>query len=121
MVLLVGWTCVRYLRGDASPGSAVTAVQRSLLAWFLFIPAVFPWYAIGLIAVTALRPRAWLLILSGLWGLYYMLFYYEYNDMQDTWSTGTRALEHGLLWIAIGVESLAERRVGNRRNMNGHP
>ncbi len=118
VVLLVGWTCVRYLRGDASPGSAVTAVQRSLLVWFLFIPAVFPWYAIGLIAVTALRPRAWLLILSGLWGLYYMLFYYEYNDMPETWNTGTRALEHGLLWIAIGVESLAERRIGNRRNIN---
>ena len=60
----------------------------------------------------------WLLILSGLWGLYYMLYYYEYNDMPETWNTGTRALEHGLLWIAIGVESLAERRIGNRRNIN---
>ena len=110
IIFAIGWICVRYLRGPASPGSAIAAVQQSLLVWFLFIPAVYPWYAIGLIAVSALRPRVWVLALSGLWGLYYMLFYYEYNEMPDAWNTWTRALEHGLLWLAIGVEMLSDRR-----------
>lgn len=102
--LAAGW---RMLRVGSDPYALVTAIQATLLIWFLFTPAVFPWYAIGLLAVSTLRIRAWGVALSGLWCLYYMLFYFEYQEdlhapgWVDRWSIRAQWLQHAPIWILL--------------------
>jgi hypothetical protein len=98
--------------GDAlSADALVLAFQTALLGWFLFTPAAYPWYAIGLLAVSTLRPRLWAVVLSGAFGLYYLLFLFEYREYPPYWATYTQALEHGLVWLAVVVPLRAAKTV----------
>lgn len=97
-------------RGQSATLDLARAMQIVLVAWFLMTPAVFPWYAIGLIAVSALHPRIWMIALSGLSAAYYLLFYYEYHQMAPEWETWTRLIEHGLIWSVLVIEELRAAR-----------
>lgn len=114
--LAAGW---RMMRAGSDPHGLVTAMQVTLLIWFLFIPAMFPWYAIGLVAVSALRIRTWGVVLSGAWCLYYMLFYLEYQeDAHDPgwvehWTLCVQWLQHAPVWLLL----LADAWHGKRGNV----
>jgi len=87
------------------PAALVGALQRVLLCWLLLTPAVFPWYTVALIALLALRPTFWGVVMSGALGAYYLLFLYDYRDYpsEDAWKLWTQGLEHGLIWVAVVV------------------
>ncbi|MBI1390606.1 MAG: hypothetical protein GC154_19420 [bacterium] len=86
-------------RGDA----LIFATQGTLLAWFLFLPAAFPWYATSLLAVSAMRPRFWVFVLSIAFALYYVRFHILYHDLSQSWSYWVRAVEHGAVWSTLGL------------------
>lgn len=92
---------------DAMADNVILAIQGTLLAWFLFLPAVFPWYATSLLAVSALRPRPWFFVLSIVFGLYYVRAYVTYHDMHQVWMIWIRVVEHGSVWLALGLDWLA--------------
>lgn len=94
-------------RGDVT--RLATALQVALLTWFLFLPAAYPWYAVGLIAVSVLRPRPWVVVLSGAFGLYYFHFWIDYHELGSVWHGWTVLVEHGTVWAAIGVPFLWNR------------
>ena len=48
--------------------------------------------------------------LSGAAGLYYLSFYYEYQQFPEAWWTWTRLAEHGLIWGTLGFAWLQSRR-----------
>ena len=94
----------------------VGAFQVSLLCWFLLLPTAYPWYAVGLLAVSALRPRPWVVVLSGAFGMYYLIFLYDYRDYPAYWELWTRGVEHGLVWLSILIPSGARvLRIIHRR------
>ena len=79
----------------------VKALQITLLGWLLLLPAVFPWYAVGLIAVSAVNPRGLIVLVSISLGLYYLLFLADYREYPGSWRTMIQIAEHGLIWIGI--------------------
>ncbi len=89
-------------RGDAD--RLVASMQLTLLTWFLFLPAAYPWYAIGLIAISVLRPRPWVIILSGAFGLYYLHFWVDYQGLPATWHTWIVVIEHGVVWASLAAD-----------------
>jgi len=91
----------RYLRSSGTFDDFVWALQVTLLTWLLLMPASYPWYAVTLIAISTLRPKPWLVVLSGAYGLYYLLFLYSYRDYPDAWPYSTKLIEHTLIWLAI--------------------
>jgi hypothetical protein len=99
----------RLRNGGSSPDTLIAAIQATLLCWFLFLPAAFPWYAVGLLAVSALRPRPWVLVLSGAFGLYYLLFLCEYRDYGEHWKVIIQTVEHGLVWLTLALTLAIER------------
>ncbi|GMV91852.1 MAG: hypothetical protein AMXMBFR82_16300 [Candidatus Hydrogenedentota bacterium] len=90
-------------RARGNFGRLVAAVQWTYLAWFLFLPAAYPWYAIGLIAVSVVRPRLWVVVLSGAFGLYYLHFWIDYHEFPATWHAWTALIEHGAVWTSLAV------------------
>lgn len=77
-----------------------------LLLWFLLIPTGFPWYAIPIVSLAALKRGAnrllWpILLLSGVFAAYYMVFYFDYHHYSIGWWTWTRRIEHGLVWASM--------------------
>ncbi len=104
MAVAVPW--VR-LRSRGSPVDLIGVCQWVLLFWFLLLPAPFPWYAVVLAALLPATPRFALtapavVALSGAAGLYYLSFYYEYQQFPEAWWTWTRMAEHGLIWGTLG-------------------
>ena len=92
------------LRGERT-GALITRIFASLAIWFLLLPAPFPWYAIPLVGLASLVPwsrmASWAVVLSGLLGLYYLSFLFEYRGLDPQWWTATRVVEHGLIWTAL--------------------
>lgn len=90
---------------ENSFGSLCKNLQWILLVWFLLIPAAFPWYALPLAALAALRadtvPARVCLVLSGVVGLYYLNFHYEYHGFGEEWWLATRIVEHAAIWGSI--------------------
>ena len=102
------------LRSRGSPVDLIGACQWVLLLWFLLLPAPFPWYAVVLAALLPVTSRFALttpavVALSGAAGLYYLSFYYEYQQFPEAWWTWTRMAEHGLIWGTLGVAWLQSR------------
>lgn len=114
LVIAVAVPWVR-LRSRGSPVELIGVCQWVLLFWFLLLPAPFPWYAVVLAALLPATPRFALtapavVALSGLAGLYYLSFYYEYQRLPEAWWTWTRLAEHGLIWGTLGFTWLQSRR-----------
>lgn len=80
----------------------VRAWQWPLLAGLLLAPTFFPWYLVGLLAISTLRPRGWAVVLTGAAGLYYLLRHVEAQNWAATWQYATLAVEHGLIWAWLG-------------------
>ena len=76
----------------------VRAWQWPLLTALLLAPAFFPWYLVGLLAISVLRPRSWAVVLTGACGLYYLLRHVEAQGYAPAWQYATLAVEHGLIW-----------------------
>lgn len=125
-VMLVGVVALVlaiHMRGeehDLAHSSAVDplirAVQYTLLAWFLLLPAPYPWYATGLLAICALRPRAWAVVLSGALAIYYYSFLHEYRNHPDAWLLWAQAIEHGVIVLAVVATAFHGSRT--RRKLN---
>ena len=103
------------LRPRGSPVGLIGVCQWVLLFWFLLLPAPFPWYAVVLAALLPATSRSALtapaiVALSGAAGLYYLSFYYEYQQLPEAWWTWTRLAEHGLIWGTLGFTWLKTRR-----------
>lgn len=94
-------------RGREVTTRTIIAMQGVLLCWLLVTPAVFPWYAAGIIALAAVQPNLWVIAMSGSYGLYYLLFHYSAHGFAPHWSVGTRAIEHGVIVLALCVQLLA--------------
>ncbi|MCP4644347.1 MAG: hypothetical protein GY851_28145 [bacterium] len=94
-----------------SADALVLAFQTALLGWFLFTPAAYPWYAVGLLAVSTLRPRLWVIVLSGAFSMYYLLFLYDYREYPPYWTTYTQVAEHGVVLLAVVVPVVVGRVV----------
>ncbi len=86
--------------------SLIDAIQMTLLVWFLFLPAVFPWYLISLIAISALNPRTWILILSGTAFAYYSFFLISYRDYSENYRYGIQLAEHLIIWVTLMISIL---------------
>ena len=111
VAVAVPWVRLRS-RGSAD---LIGACQWVLLFWFLLLPAPFPWYAVVLAALLPATSRSALtapaiVALSGAAGLYYLSFYYEYQQSPEAWWTWTRLTEHGLIWGTLGFTWLKSRR-----------
>ena len=103
------------LRSRGLPVELIEVCQWVLLFWFLLLPAPFPWYAVVLAALLPATPRFALtapavVALSGAAGLYYLSFYYEYQQLPEAWWTWTRLSEHGLIWGTLVFAWLHSRR-----------
>jgi len=90
-------------RGPRTLDRLVASLQLTMLAWFLFLPAAYPWYTVALLAITALRPRPWAILLSGILGLYYLHFWIDYQELPPRWHTWVQVAEHGSIWAALAV------------------
>ncbi len=90
-----GQSCVEWL---------LKGSMAVLAAWLLTAKAVFPWYAVPLIALAASRPRFWVLGLSGAFAAYYLLFLAEYRagPAAASWKAVITAVEHGAIWLGLG-------------------
>lgn len=106
VALLAAWRLWRSPRG---PDDLVLCMQTTLLCWFLLSPACFPWYIVGLVALCALRPRAWCVVLTGALGLFYVLRYADYCGWPEKWQFAVRLFEHGVIWTSLAAAVL--RRV----------
>lgn len=90
----------------ATPKQAAEAIidafQAVLLAWFLFLPIAYPWYATALLATCALRPRPWACVLSISFCLYYLPYL---NLMRYPFVCGVavRSVEHGAVWLTLAL------------------
>ena len=104
-----------YLYGD-SPEDLIWALQTTLLGWFLFLPAAYPWYMVGLIALCALRPRGWAVVLSGVLVLYYLHFYVAYHDLDPSQKIWINGVQHLAIWIAV-LGPVALKFIRPRRDM----
>ncbi|MEE8347962.1 MAG: glycosyltransferase family 87 protein [Acidobacteriota bacterium] len=109
-VLLIGMVAVGFpwLRKSQDVASLVGDFQWVGLLWFLLLPSAFPWYALFLVVLLPLKPQpsgpsAATLVLSGVIGLYYLSFYYEYHGFPNVWWGITRGVEHGLIWISLAL------------------
>jgi hypothetical protein len=89
------------LRRDASIDRLIGVIQYTLLGWLLLLPAPYPWYATSLIAVCVLRPRVWVIVISGALAVYYYSFIHEYRGHPDGWLYLSQAIEHGAIWMAV--------------------
>ena len=69
----------------------------------MLLPAPYPWYATALIAVSVLRPQIWAVVLSGSLAIYYYSFIHEYRAHPTNLLHLSQAIEHGTIWLAIGV------------------
>jgi hypothetical protein len=96
---------VPFLRGGRSVESLATCFQWVLLIWYLAIPTPFPWYAVPLVALAVTRPAGSAtivtIVLSGVTGLYYLSFFYEYHEYPGHWWIWTRVVEHSTIWITL--------------------
>ena len=106
------------LRSRGSPVELIEVCQWVLLFWFLLLPAPFPWYAVVLAALLPATLRFALtapavVALSGAAGLYYLSFYYEYQQLPEAWWTWTRLAQHVLIWGTLGFTWLQSRRRGD--------
>jgi hypothetical protein len=106
--LLIPW--VRRSRSASKVGEDF---QWILLLWFLLIPTPYPWYATPLVALAVVRPlrppSIATAVLSGVVGLYYLSFFYEYNDYAGIWWAWTRGIEHSIIWITLGLALALQR------------
>ena len=121
VAVAVPWVRLRY---RASPVHLIGVCQWVLLFWFLLLPAPFPWYAVVLAALLPATPRFALttpavVALSGAAGLYYLSFYYEYQQFPEAWWTWTRMTEHALIWGTLGFTWLQSLRRGDFQSPSG--
>jgi hypothetical protein len=93
----------RLWSSPARPSDLAWTVQTTLLAWILLTPASYPWYAVGLITISVVRPQPYVVVLSGAYAAYYLNFLYLYHDYPETWNSWTKAIEHGAIWLALIV------------------
>lgn len=99
--LIAAWRVYR-CDVDQLPETVPAAMSAIALFWFLLQPAAFPWYAVTAIALGALRPGLWIVVLSGVFAFYYLLFYVEYHDL-PAWHKQLIALvQHVPVWLAFG-------------------
>ncbi len=93
-------------RSRAQADGLIQGLQVTLLMVFLLPPTCLPWYVIGLLAISVLRPRGWCVVLTGALGLFYMLRYLDYQGWPDGWLTAVRTLEHGIVWLSVTIALL---------------
>ncbi len=105
----LGWAAWILLRGRGAPLQLVRAMQGTLLVWMLLTPTAFPWYTAGLLAISAFRPRLWVVVMSGALGLYYTVFLYSYRDYPPIWDSATAWIQHGAIWAAVLMAPLLQR------------
>ena len=94
---------VYLLRRESSTERFILVLQITLLCWFLLLPAPYPWYAVSILALAALRPSAWAVVLSGALAVYYYSFIHEYRSHPDVWLAWSQFLEHAAVWIALAA------------------
>jgi len=94
-------------RGSRSGEELAVDFHWILLLWFLLIPTPYPWYAVPLVAIAAIRPveapSLTTIVLSGMTGLYYLSFFFEYQEYAGSWWIWTRVVEHSIIWCTILV------------------
>jgi hypothetical protein len=105
--------------GKDESGRLAAAMQWTLVIWLLVMPAVYPWYAVGLVALSVLRPRWWLVVLSGALALYYVRFLVPYREWDPRAGLAARIVEHGVLWLAL-IWSAAAARVSAMGRTSTH-
>ena len=93
-------------RSEATTEQLIAAMQATLLCWFLLLPAAYPWYAVGLLALAPFRPRPWAVVLSGSFALYYFIFLIDYRELPPGWKLVVQAVEHGLVWAALAATTV---------------
>ena len=106
LIVLVMAIVLPWLRYARTLPELAGDFQWIVLFWFLLLPSPFPWYALPLVGLLALRPReagisGALVVLSGSVGLYYLSFFYEYHDYRSLWWGLTRGVEHVVIWLAL--------------------
>jgi len=111
----LAWAVWLYRRPSLSNDTLIRAWQAALLLWLLVMPASFPWYAIGLLAISTMRPRLWTVVLPGAMGLYYANFLFTYRGYAEAWRYAALALQHGAIWLSIGFPWFRTCRIGRQR------
>lgn len=80
LLLLIVGLCVRVARRGAAPRRFPDAAVIVLVAAFCIAPVQNPWYLVGAVPLVAIqrRPFVSVIALTGLLGIRYLSFYYEY-------------------------------------------
>lgn len=114
---LIGAVAIWLALRRRSASSWVAAVQVSLLWWFLLLPTCFPWYVVGLVAVSVLRPKSWVVVLTGVLGLYYVVQYAGYRPEVPLSQGLIQLIEHGVIifWLLFEIVRSAARSRSRQR------
>jgi len=117
-IVAVGAICaaIYVYRRDASIPRLITAIQYTLLGWFLLLPAPYPWYATSLLAICVLRPRLWSVVISLALATYYYSFIHEYREHAEHWLSISQAIEHGAIWLALALSFVAAKVAPDNSN-----
>ncbi len=113
--LFMAW---RYYNQSDTIENLFSTAQTILLIWFLFLPAVYPWYAVGLIAISALKPTGTVVVLSGVMGMYYLTFLISYRDYPANWNVVVQIIEHGIMWSWL-IGAAVVCKFGHTRKVRG--
>jgi alpha-1,6-mannosyltransferase len=93
---------------------AIDLCERCLViiaALFLLSPVQFPWYALWLLPLLALRPRGSLLLLTVLLPLYYARFYFVARDRVQWFDYGLVWVEYVPVWFLLAWEKFVSPRL----------
>ena len=86
--LLAGWVAWLVWRPVESGADLARRMLLAVAGLFLLSPTQFPWYAIWMLPLLALRPRLSLLLLMVLLSLYHLRYYFDARDtvaVFDNW------------------------------------
>ncbi len=107
--LLVGWILWLARRPFLSAEDLAERLMLAVAGFFLLSPAQFPWYAIWMLPLLALRPRKSLLLLIGLLPLYYLNFYFYARGQNNVFNHGIVWLEYVPVWMLLIWEAARTR------------
>jgi hypothetical protein len=103
LVLIAAASCTTALRLRRCGGRAentIAAMQHAWLICLLLLPACFPWYAVPLLALSALRPAAWAVVLTAAFGLFYVAAARTHAGDANS-AEFLQLVEHAAIWIAF--------------------
>jgi hypothetical protein len=110
--LLTGYVAHVWLRIPAEPLARIHATGTAILLLLLLGPTGYPWYALWLVPVATVQPRASLIALMACAPAYYLDFWVQLRPDPAAWFWLAPALSAGPAWLLLAHEARARTRAG---------